>query len=63
VARSTDDIVAALNATDAEIFRLGKAARERTLSEHTSDHRASEMLHAIEEARTPLQTPPAREEV
>lgn len=63
VARSTEDIIAALDATDAEILRLGKAARERTLSEHTSDHRAAELLVALEQARKPLQEVLAREEV
>ena len=40
VARSSEDAVDALDLTDAELARIAAAGRERTLSEHTSDHRA-----------------------
>jgi spore maturation protein CgeB len=42
VARTTDDAVAALDLSDAELQRIAQASRERVLSEHTSDHRAAE---------------------
>jgi spore maturation protein CgeB len=48
VARNTADVVAALELSDAEIKRIGNAARERTLVEHTSEHRAQELLRAFE---------------
>ncbi len=51
VARSTADVVAALDLSDQEIRRVATAARERTLAEHTSDHRAADLLAAIELAR------------
>ena len=53
VVRSTDDVVSALELSDAELRRIAVAARERTLAEHTSDHRATILLNAIEQARRP----------
>jgi spore maturation protein CgeB len=47
VARDSDDVAAALDLTDAEIKRIGKAARERTLAEHTSAHRATELVNIL----------------
>jgi spore maturation protein CgeB len=43
VARTTADAVAALDLSDAELRRIAEAARERTLAEHSSDHRAREL--------------------
>jgi spore maturation protein CgeB len=43
VARTTADAVAALDLSDAELRRVAAAARERTLAQHTSDHRAREL--------------------
>jgi spore maturation protein CgeB len=43
IARGTADAVAALERTDQELARIAKAARERTLEEHTSDHWAGEL--------------------
>jgi spore maturation protein CgeB len=51
LARSAEDVVAALCLGDAETSRIGRAARERTLAEHTSDQRANELLAALEAAR------------
>lgn len=48
IAANTDDAVAALDLTDAELTRIAKAGRERTLAEHTSDHRAKELENLIE---------------
>lgn len=43
VARSTEDVINAVNMSDVELKRIANAARERTLSEHTADHRAHEL--------------------
>jgi spore maturation protein CgeB len=53
IARSTQDVVDALEMTDAEVARIAAAARERTMSEHTSAHRARELEALLEEARAP----------
>jgi spore maturation protein CgeB len=47
IARGTSDIVAAMERTDEELARIAKAARERTLEEHTSDHRAGELERTL----------------
>lgn len=48
VAATTDDALAALDLTDAEIARVAEAGRERVLAQHTSDHRAAEFEQAIQ---------------
>ena len=48
LARSTEEATEALQLPREEIARIGAAARERVLSEHTSDVRARQMLEAIE---------------
>lgn len=53
VARGTADALDALELSDAELARIGRAARERTLAEHTSLHRARELIARIEDARRP----------
>jgi spore maturation protein CgeB len=45
------DVLAALDLTDAELARIGGAARERVLSEHTSARRAAEFVAAVEGAQ------------
>ena len=52
IAHGTGDALAALDLPDAELARIGEAARERVLSEHTSDHRAAELLALLEPVRT-----------
>ncbi len=47
LARDTPDVVAALDGTDGELERMAKAARDRTLSEQTSEHRAKELLDIL----------------
>ena len=42
--------MAALERSDEELSRIARAARERTLAEHTADRRASELIAAIEGA-------------
>jgi spore maturation protein CgeB len=51
VASSRDDVVTALNLSDAELNRIGAAARQRALGEHTSAHRAARLEALFAEAR------------
>jgi spore maturation protein CgeB len=44
IAKSTDDAIAALSMSEAELARIGRAARERVLADHTSAKRAEQML-------------------
>ncbi|HEY7385573.1 MAG TPA: glycosyltransferase [Beijerinckiaceae bacterium] len=60
VARTAEDAVAALELSDAELRRLAGHARQRVLDEHTSAHRARELVAAIEGARAGA-TPRAEE--
>ncbi|WP_262027280.1 glycosyltransferase [Microvirga sp. Mcv34] len=55
IAANIDESVAALDLTDDELIRISKAGRERTLAEHTSDHRAKE-LEILLEGTTSLST-------
>ncbi|WP_114943941.1 CgeB family protein [Microvirga calopogonii] len=48
IAGHADEAVAALDLTDAELTRIAKAGRERTLAEHTSEHRAKELEILLE---------------
>jgi hypothetical protein len=41
----------ALELTDTELARIGRAARERTLDEHSSAKRAEELLAVLEHTR------------
>ena len=50
IARTTADAMAALELSDAELAAIGRAARERTLDEHTSDDRAETLLVELERA-------------
>jgi spore maturation protein CgeB len=50
IARSTDDAVAALELSDAELGRISRAARERVLAEHTAARRAMDLEEALEGA-------------
>jgi len=51
-ARNAEDTVAALLLSDGELRRIGKAARDRTLAEHTADVRARELEMALESTRS-----------
>ena len=53
VVHETRDVVSALELSDGEIARIGDAARERTLAEHTSEHRARQLLAAFEMPAAP----------
>jgi spore maturation protein CgeB len=60
LARDAGEAVAALDATHAELARIARAARERVLAQHSSEHRARELIAALESARTPQRQPLAR---
>ena len=51
VARTADDVMAAVELTDAEVTAIGRAARDRTLAEHTSDDRAATLVMELERNR------------
>lgn len=48
VARTTEDVVAALDLSEVERRALARAARERTLAEHSSARRAAELIAALD---------------
>jgi spore maturation protein CgeB len=52
VAHTEGDALAALDLNDAELTRIGRAARERTLAEHTSEQRAAELVAVLDRARS-----------
>lgn len=52
-ASTTEDALAALDLTDAELAAIAHAGRERTLAAHTSDHRAAELLQLLEPSTAP----------
>jgi spore maturation protein CgeB len=47
IARSSEDVMEALDRSDGELRTIGKRARERVLDEHTSMHRARQLLEMI----------------
>jgi spore maturation protein CgeB len=49
VARTADDTVDALSRTPGELRRIGSAARERALSDHTAHRRARQLLEVLEQ--------------
>lgn len=51
LAGNAADTIAAMDTGDDELARIGRAGRERTLDEHTSDHRAKELIAALELAQ------------
>ncbi len=53
VVRRTEVVLQALQMTDAQVARISAAARERVLAEHTSAHRARQLVGLIEEAASP----------
>jgi len=50
LARDRYDVVAALSLGDEELHRIGEAARERVLAEHTAANRARELVGLLETA-------------
>ena len=57
VVRTTDDALAALDLDDAAKRRIGHAARDRVLAEHTSAARLSEFERHVAEARAAAPVP------
>jgi spore maturation protein CgeB len=57
VARTTEDTLEALSRSPEELARMGRAARERALTEHTATRRAEELVELMETALT-LNTEP-----
>ncbi len=51
LARCAGDVVGALDLDDAELQRIGRNGRARTLDQHTSRRRAAELIAALERAR------------
>ena len=51
LARTTEEAVAAVGLDDAELRRIARAARERTLAEHTADRRVLDLEAALDAAR------------
>jgi spore maturation protein CgeB len=58
VARSTDDVLAALDMPPADLARIGAAARERALAAHTARHRAVELEQLLAGAGSRPTGPP-----
>jgi spore maturation protein CgeB len=55
IARNSADAIAALDLPAGEVARIGRAARERVLDEHTSLHRARELIRLLERADGPAE--------
>jgi spore maturation protein CgeB len=55
IANSTDDALAALDRSPEDLARIGQAARQRALAEHTATARAIELETILENAATPRQ--------
>jgi len=53
VARTAADVVHALSLSDAELTAIGRRAMERTLAEHTVDHRARELVEKLTTSLAP----------
>jgi spore maturation protein CgeB len=51
-ARSASDTLAALDMSDAQLAAIGRAARERTLDEHTSRRRALQLVTYLEQLQS-----------
>jgi spore maturation protein CgeB len=50
VCRETEDVLNALELSEEELRRMARNARERTLAEHTADHRAIELERILEDS-------------
>ena len=59
VCRAPEDVVEALSRPPGELARIGRAARERVLAEHTSEHRARELVELLDAAGTHASAPEA----
>ena len=63
VAHSTKDVTSAITTPESELHEIAARARERTLSEHTGEQRARELLGVIEQASNAPRNQRARSEV
>jgi spore maturation protein CgeB len=61
VADRAEDTLATLDMDDAELARIARAARERTLTEHTSSKRAAELVALLESIHPRVRAPEASE--
>jgi spore maturation protein CgeB len=52
VAHAAEDVLHALELSDAELTTIGRAARERTLAEHTATQRADQFEQIVQRAQT-----------
>jgi spore maturation protein CgeB len=52
IVSSTEDVLAALDLSDRELARIGAAARERALSDHSADRRAAELVRLLSAAHS-----------
>jgi spore maturation protein CgeB len=50
LAATASDVVDALATDSEQLRRIGRAARERVLSEHTADHRGQQLIRFLEGA-------------
>jgi spore maturation protein CgeB len=62
VARSCDDVVAAITAPKEELARMGTAARARVLAEHTAGTRARQLVEFLHGERPARESGPTRDE-
>jgi spore maturation protein CgeB len=49
-AAGTDEVLAAMELDDAELWRIGRAARERVLADHTAARRGAQLVEILEGA-------------
>ena len=49
VAKTAEDVAAALALDPREVKRIGQAARERVLAEHTAERRGEQMVQLLQE--------------
>jgi spore maturation protein CgeB len=50
VCRETADVLSALERSKEQLLRMAQRARQRTLAEHTADHRAVELERILEDS-------------
>jgi spore maturation protein CgeB len=60
VARTTRDVIDALSMTDEVLAVIARAARERALDEHTSEHRARQLLELLARTKSTASNEEAR---
>jgi spore maturation protein CgeB len=61
LARHTEDAVHAIGMDERALARIGAAARERVLDEHTASHRAGELVDAVARSASAAERRPALE--